>query len=177
MFIPASVRSKWRPSSLGVSFQSAMFINMPLTRQSAPPKTANWIEYKCYIMLITFIAWTYGIKLYLHPWNLTQSVKASTNPSPVAFKVAPPFWPNTEGSSVLWNTLKVAWPNAVETNEVNKIMYFIMVAQAIMLPFFNQLRQLRGSRFNWILDKCYLPPSLTLSLLFQQFYWNYLGQI
>lgn len=45
MFIPASVMSKWRPSLLGVSFQSAMLINWPLMRQPlTPPKTANYGE-------------------------------------------------------------------------------------------------------------------------------------
>ena len=55
-----------------------------------------------------------------------QSVKASKNPSPVAFKIAPPFCPNTDGSSVLWNTLKVVWPKAAETIEVNQMMYFML---------------------------------------------------
>ena len=55
-----------------------------------------------------------------------QSVKASTNPSSDAFKIAPPFCPNTDGSSVLWNTLKVVWPKAAETIEVNQMMYFML---------------------------------------------------
>ena len=43
-------------------------------------------------------------------WNLMQMLRASTFPSPVALWWAPPVVPNTAGSKVLWNTLKVlAW--------------------------------------------------------------------
>ena len=139
--------SKWRPSLLGVSFQSAMLINWPLMRQPlTPPKTANYGEEEnkyitnnawmsCQWNMTSFsIMWAVKLLCNLyHPWNLRHIVKASTNPSPVAFRIAPPFWPNTEGSSVLWNTLKVVWPKAIETNEVNQIMYF-MVVQALMVP-------------------------------------------